>query len=774
MFFKSKSVRESKQLDEGAIAAASAIGRALNSNGITLDPSRLPRHSSLTKDISRYSGVAVRPGNSMKGISIRKSMSMYAVHGNIRLEGSLRNRNKNTSAKLDGNDLDQFKTFGRFQSNSMAGKVVLRDSTSQGRQSEEEMVTKYVPGPRGLMKVTVAANNLSSPKQNRTSMVYTHNSPRGSLRKSVRKPILKGQSENCPSSTEAACPEKVSAEKTSTEKADTEMVVAKNFISANAIVEKGSTENTSVEKSTNKNSTGGDSEKVNSEATELLKSDAGNIINDNITRKPPPSRTLPESSSKTSSGEGYKEKESNTSVSFWTAVEDASDYVSHVTSDDYKEKKFETQVNKHKGGLPAILISTSTDVIDEVVSDDVNVRQTFENSDLSSNNVQYNEEKDEELNVAASNENRKEETSLSPMKSALKNNKSKKDPVTTADGVYNSLSPAEGAYLSLTTAENTRINARLSDERLTSSTLRNTTKRSPSVNFATPDSPKVKNIDGAVKVSQQQVMKSKRVSIIGDPGVHTNKKTGHRSSSTNTKRANTPAAPKSVHIEEPKEKSSFDKDRPKVASLGFKNMSLRAELSEETALQLNASVENLPTDGNETGPESYSAKQLLLSIAGGGWKSRFSDSDSDIEVQTNNTEDNNISDERAKEKSQLYNSNDPSSLKAKKLSDKRKPGIKTTLREVGEDIAEERSKKLGNRNSVLFKGTLRTKNASMGSITARNEKNPPAVGPNTVGAGTSTYYGSKIPPPMIISSQKVKGKTFGSKIKGLFGKKKKI
>ncbi|CCE62537.1 hypothetical protein TPHA_0C03850 [Tetrapisispora phaffii CBS 4417] len=232
--------------------------------------------------------------------------------------------------------------------------------------------------------------------------------------------------------------------------------------------------------------------------------------------------------------------------------------------------------------------------------------------------------------VAASSKKNKRNSKISPIKSAMKKNTSNLNLVLN----YNdNPSAANQAYLSLTTAENTRLNSGLTSSEnvlrkpATLKSNRNSKiinyPRSQSINsdingLKTKNDPQI-NIDRYSKSninSNYQASQSEQDNI---PKRHPGRKqkktvTGTRQPiQKQSNRMSMQAANTQLYPNEPAPKrSSFEKQRNIDSKMGFKSMSLRDRLENE--------------QGSEQQSHQHSA---LADIAANGWKSRFVDSDDD-------------------------------------------------------------------------------------------------------------------------------------------------
>lgn len=283
----------------------------------------------------------------------------------------------------------------------------------------------------------------------------------------------------------------------------------------------------------------------------------------------------------------------------------------------------------------------------------------------------------------------KKQGSSGPIKSAMK--KSSR-PLSTTSSVYSDInSPADGAYLSLTTAENTRINAKLAVEEpidwhpnadkskrasmpvRSSSKLYKKTSNSQSQEkvgynrssrqyqgpIQTP--PNTTKTPGGVtkmgvvsaaalssnnnaaaaedKSNRQSLLKNRALEMAKQVNITPKKAkpvTPSVPSSTVTPPAVNPVLNAALYPKEPlQKKSSFEKLRNTDKNLGFKKLSLR-----DSAFMDGADEQALVNAGSRNSMMNESPGQappkLATASTNSGWKSRFQDSDSDVEpVQAN-------------------------------------------------------------------------------------------------------------------------------------------
>lgn len=268
---------------------------------------------------------------------------------------------------------------------------------------------------------------------------------------------------------------------------------------------------------------------------------------------------------------------------------------------------------------------------------------------------------------------KKNTNASAPMKSALK--KSAR-PLSTTSSVYSDAnSPADGVYLSLTTAENTRMNAKMtvdepidwnpekqnaektkrmsvpvrSASRLKKNTedKTNSNRNSRQYQSAAPETTggvTKKGIVSAAAVSSNanQALteeKNNRQSMLKNRALQMARQVGTNPRPTSTVPYSTgTTTEKSSDINPmlyPKEplpkKSSFEKLRNNDKNLGFKKMSLRDSMVDG---MYNDSEMNTGLRGN-TASNVNVEETPKLSNGTSGWKSRFQDSDSEVDLPMN-------------------------------------------------------------------------------------------------------------------------------------------
>ncbi|AGO10419.1 AaceriABL037Cp [[Ashbya] aceris (nom. inval.)] len=547
-----------KPADVEAVAAVSALGKVMNQEGTALDHSKMRKKENM------------QPTRGRSGRGGIRRVSMESTGRRTRSEDG-----KAARGTRERQVEDEFNAFGGRATAGVVKEVSARDGTGSG----PAMTTKYVPSPRGLVKVTVP--------------VSAGSSGNNSLRKSAS--IHNGMSARRDSTPR----------RTSMTSAGSES--GRGLAKAAA---EGSAARMRSNKSKPKPSNGSQSPSPNPEVPVTPRRTTGRDLS---------ATPLPE------------EPEDNTSTP--GKVEPI--VISDAKQEDRGEHPFREELNgrsspktpKQGGHVPALEISQHD--FQTPVPDGPTMAEYLRSADPVLNAGATERLKEpEETEVASStsyNDRLKIGKSPSPIKSAMKNSPSA-GASKYSDSTLDSPSAADGAYLSLTTAENTRLNAQLSDEKMRkSSALRQPKKRvsvhSPKTTSATP-------ADRSSKVLRQfSAPKPQNRTPI------TNKNT------TGEKQPQSPASSKTKQKkvdpsvlyprEPPKKKSSFERERPQHKNLGFKNQSLRSEASNEFMYEAELERELQQYPGQHVGHET--PKKALLSVTAEGWKSRFSDSDSENE-----------------------------------------------------------------------------------------------------------------------------------------------
>ncbi|AAS50734.2 ABL037Cp [Eremothecium gossypii ATCC 10895] len=542
--------------DVEAVAAVSALGKVMNQDGTALDHSKVRKRESMLPTRGRSGRGGVRRASAESAGRRTRSEDGKAAR-------SARERHME----------DEFNAFGGRATAGVAKEVPARGGADDG----PVMTTKYVPSPRGLVKVTVPVSAGSS----------AHSSLRKSASIHTGMNMRHGSGSRRASMTSAG--------------SDAARRQAKS-----------TAESSSARTRSNKPKPrpSGDSHSP-SPTTRAPVTPRRTTVKDLVA---PPLPEEPEDSVSTS-GKGesivpLNEKE-----------------------EEQDEQPFDSEANarsspktpKQGGHVPALEVSQHG--FQTPVPDGPTMAEYLQSADpiLSAGATQRQRELEEAeaASTTPDGDRLKIGKSPSPMKSAMKNSPSagtskyNRPPLDTS-------SAADGAYLSLTTAENTRLNAQLSDDKMRKSpTLRQPKRR---VSVHSPKTPSAASADRSSKVLRQFSLSKPQGRTLA-----------MNKNNSGEKQAQSPTSPKSNQKkvdpsvlyprEPPKKKSSFERERPQHKNLGFKNLSLRSEASNEFMYQGTLEGEIHQSPGQHVGHET--PKKALLSVTAEGWKSRFSDSDSE-------------------------------------------------------------------------------------------------------------------------------------------------
>lgn len=236
-----------------------------------------------------------------------------------------------------------------------------------------------------------------------------------------------------------------------------------------------------------------------------------------------------------------------------------------------------------------------------------------------------------------------------PIKSALKKTHSN----SSGNPPYDHKS-TNSAYLSLTTAENTRLNAQMSMENLVSrkSSVKKPNRpqsmvAQPTQKISSPVTKEIKKKPAATFERQSSIARNSKIENKATPSrrhskIERSKPSQNRESMIEKTAKQMAQDPKMNSILYPAEpipkKSSFEKLRPEQDHLGFKSMSLRAGMTNETEYEQNSmstkfhQTENTPSYPITQQQRAQQLQPLTSSMGpsgGSGWTSRFQDSDSD-------------------------------------------------------------------------------------------------------------------------------------------------
>ncbi|SCW02484.1 LAFE_0F07448g1_1 [Lachancea fermentati] len=808
--FHSRKSRESRSIDSGALAAASAIGKALDASGTKVNAERLPRYNSFSRSNSmiRTTSMSSRSG------SLRSNKN-GARSSSLQLGTS---RNKNRESIIDESEFfdaeDTFHAFGGAPA-----------------PSRRATMKKYVPGPNGLVAVEVpiienahqkkrgskirrstsmtsgmqVRNNSLGRKSSSGSLTSNSSQKGGQVRRTSMETqkrhtidVQKGTKPLVEQFVKEETDEQLEEEKKeaikpivippSPGKQDTTF---KRFGRNEDVIEKQHEVNELLEKAV------GIENEIITEEQELQTQSAPVVL-----INPPEQEFKEEKSKPVSQGTDSKTPDDI------NAMESVSEKTTAVPGDvDISPELASTEI-------PAIEVITddttpvedlSGTANDSVKSGEINANNsettTSTKSELSMPGIskpnvakeqggkidkklnsgssmaqyirsanQYLNKGHENVTNAHSKESlpandipelgtKKEQVAKpaplqkvpSPMKSALKKTNSR----TSTSSHYNDRgnSKANEAYLSLATAENTRLNAQLTgDPPSRRSSVRKARPTSMMTQNITdnggPGQPRTKHL--SMQPSMQQMQPPARSKKRPDTSrvVAGSGEATSRKSSKHSQSTDNILYPK----ESPAKRSSFEKQRPQQSHLGFKKLSLREDVTdimyEQSSLnnRFHGNDPQTPTKKQEPPPQT--SQQALQSISGGAWKSRFHDSDSE--------------EEGGPFSSGGSGSTQPSSTGGAFLFKSKHSDVKLAPPQphFSQGSSSAPASKHSTPNKKISQMSLRTSSSV-------SELGPPKAS-NKV---TSRYFSETLPTPQPISEPKKKN-GFGKKLKKIFGRKK--
>ncbi|SCU89784.1 LANO_0D06392g1_1 [Lachancea nothofagi CBS 11611] len=743
--FHSRRSRESKVIDSEALAAASAIGRALDKKGTRVDVEKLPRYNSISRSNSMARAM------SMSG----RANSLRSKRDSLR-SSSLQMKKPQARDSIDESEFfdaeDTFQQFGGPQA-----------------QNKQVTVKKYVPGPSGLRLVEVPISEVQKPPSRRSSLNRRSTSMNSGL--NVRNNSLNRKS---------------------------------SMGSQPSLTKRGEQGNGGAPKKHEFMASRSDNQKMNKplaqqpvkeETDEQLQKDIVHPII--IPSSPKKTISIPPSLPEIVTLEPNSESQ----VKIDTSTSKALDAIPNVRVNDpafplppkvlisppiehgpilgHAEINSEPVFKKEPSGEKSLPKKTVEDVINDDPESSANPETQgpkLTTADEAGNSMaKYMRSANQYLNKAQ--EKLKEETAEiktsgdldnasndknadnietpslvrthSPMKSALKKTVSKNAAKSKFSDDRNST--AHDAYISLATAENTRLNAQLSNEQ---------SKRQPPVQKVRPSS--MINGDSRFQKEGPTTNKPKHRSMQAplrgevQPPVRSSRRPDSVRKTKTTKPQGTvktsqPRNDKSMFYppEPPQKRSSFEKVRPDQSHMGFKKLSLRDSMAEE--------IDDQGLSGNNPQPETFVSRKGQAPLAqnshqtplstGGNWSSRFQDSDSEDEVPSYSAPQPHASKPTGK--------SGPFSFKGKKENTFQPPQPK---------FAQSSTAPNSNHNTPNKKiSTLSLRSASTMS------NNSPAKTGNNL---NNRFFSEQLPAagPEHEEATKKK-KSFGKKLKKLFGRK---
>lgn len=684
MFQRSRKSREPKAIDSGAFAAASAIGKALNPNGTTINPEKLPRYNSLTAN--RTSSMVRSGSMSSRSNSLRKTARTGSISRtgstvtNGRRLSSL--QNKRNSAIDESEFYDAEDTFHEFGGPQASG--VLQKTGS----SKQATVKKYVPGPHGLVAIEVPVSekpqNRKSSMKRSTSMNSGLNVRRSSLKKKTSSGSLNSQ-------TKA---------KSSLRNSVSMNGLSRTLGGPSALAGQTATIEEELE-----NSKPLIEQSLKEETVQQLE-DEKQTVTPIVFAKTP----KPDTDDKGVQEKDVEEKISEEQATAIEKQEEVNNLLNEAVELEKEINKVEQEISTEAAGSsktplsggepveivvsppPEIATERTEEPTDKKSEEPVSIKSPQSDLKGGSSMAQYlrsanpylkknqetnfsdtvqptstNETGSSSLYSSETKESFKEpailkplEKTPSPMKSAMKKTNS-----AGSNSNYGKVSSAANdAYLSLTTAENTRINSQIAEKVTRKPSNRRTTVRPQSMmtgkvantkpNSATPRTKHYSMQPSSQPNTQRRSQLQPQPQPHPQPQPQTQPQPPERSKSRphgskasankhyNPVKANTSKVSDEILYppEPPKKRSSFEKQRPQQSHLGFKKLSLREEATD--AIYEQSSLNNKFHNGSPQTPtklqqqqsqqsQQPSSEQTLMSISGGGWKSRFQDSDSEDE-----------------------------------------------------------------------------------------------------------------------------------------------
>ncbi|SCU92291.1 LAFA_0F09318g1_1 [Lachancea sp. 'fantastica'] len=622
----SRRSRESKAIDSEAMAAAAAIGRALDNRGTRVEADKLPRYNS-----------------SSRSNSMVRSMSMSGRQNSLRTK-----RNSVRASSLQGykpkvrNSIDESEFFDAQDTFQQFG--------GPQAQTKPATVKKYVPGPTGLKLVEVPVTDVKPPSSRRSSLtrrspslISVLNSRNESLRSSSlrnnsmrRKSSLNSQS----SDSRAIVQEKVAVR----QKSETPSSPLRNSNTRNTLLQHSFKEETDEQLQNDSAikdtvnpivmpSSASNSSRPKKETSKLdsVALETSNTVQSKNNTPPSPPNILI-----SPPGEEISDE-------LQIGVVPSPGLASTTSDAPAPMKTVEDVINEDN-------MAGATPVSEQVQPDSAPSQNVIKEQGESGNSMaKYIRSANKYLNKAheaTSDETASSQDSTlvgrndgaltaphdphstgrnaSPMKSALKRSTSNNS----GNDHYHhdSNSTANDAYVSLATAQNTRLNAQLANE---------PNKRQPSVRKARPQSMtngKALKRDETTKqkhhsfqsLPQSEIQppaRSQRRPDSSRKNTRTKAAGGAKGQSRNTDSIFYPPEP-------PQKRSSFERERPNQSHMGFKKLSLRDSTAD--ILNDDAPAANNTSFTPTKGQGASIPFQAALS-SGEKWNSRFQDSDSEDE-----------------------------------------------------------------------------------------------------------------------------------------------
>ncbi|CEP60923.1 uncharacterized protein LALA0_S02e02762g [Lachancea lanzarotensis] len=739
----SRRSRESKAIDSEAMAAAAAIGRALDNRGTRVETDKLPRYNSASRSNSMVRST------SMGG----RQNSLRTKRDSVRAS-SLQGKTSRPRNSIDESEFfDAQDTFHRFG--------------GPQAQTKPATVKKYVPGPTGLRLVEVPVTDVKPPSSRRSSLTRRSPSLNSGLHArsdSSRSSSLRNNSLRRKSSlnSQSSDPRATIQEKVATrQKAEAPNSPLRNTNIRNTLVQQSLEEETD-EQLQNESLT---RDTVNpiimpSSALKSLETKNHKPKADFVELETPPTIKLTSKSSPSPPnilisppGEDISDERqigTDPSLDFSSTTSDANAPTKTV-EDVIKEDSLagETPVSERtqpattpsqnvakkegeSGNSMAKYIRSANKYLNkahEVTNDDKGGSQ--DTTLKGSNDAALNGTPDSHPLARVS----------SPMKSALKrstSNNSGND-----HHPRESNSTANDAYVSLATAQNTRLNAQLATE---------PSKRQPSVRKARPQS---MTNGRAPKKDDSTRQKHHSFQPLPQPNIQPPARSQRRPDSSTRNR--TPKAagdskgqsrnnPSIFYPPEPPQKrSSFERERPNQSHMAFKKLSLRDSMV-GTA---NDETNGTHTDGSTPNKGQVSGAPFQTALSSGEkWNSRFQDSDSEDEGNA------------IPPPARVVATNTPAKTGVFSKKSKKVPSFEPPQPRYVQSTSVPNSKH-NTPNKKFSSLSLRSASSTVKASPAKNGNNL-----------SNRFLSEQLPPGGSEEERPVKKQSFGKKLKKLFGRKK--
>lgn len=672
MFSRQRVSRGPEQpTSSNALAAASAIGRALDSNGKTVDRTRLPEYNGAPVS-SRPSSVVVSRRNSMmsnmssgsrKGSltrgstpsieDIRKRTSVGSYIGakngsgrsySFQYSRGPSSRNNSLTNRAQGQSADPKATFQEFGGQQAVG--IIHKPLSDG----PKMIKKYIPTSHGLVAVDVPIEEIEHQQRKASSLRRSSSTNSLSLSRNsslVRRSAPQPHQPNRRHSSLTSHSGTSSKSRQATDRSliqtyveeETEQELSQDVVRPMRIPQdKLSEKITKVfgaapDGKREEREPTTETEKEPAQVAPVTQADVSTKV-ENTTPSPAEEIAGNEGGTKNEEGTKSEEKTQNPTIS----VEEKTEVIIHTD-----EPALVKQMTSSKDEGSDDEMVDASDIVESEITKTPTKSTDLPAPSLAQHlravNPYLNQRDTDDTQELSTDDNKNLFKVPSPMKSALKKTNTQSSE---SSSMYSAKSPANQAYLSLTTAENTRLNAQLSSSE-TSVHRQNSKHLSRPQSMANPrsasPSPREKARTKRLSNAPKQPPASKSAQVKSPeqtPAVAAARTSNmvNRSRQDSVKRkaqeqvktivqanSGSKQLPDSILYpkEPPQKRSSFEKTRNQDSGLGFKKLSLRDELARETP----------PDTSNIRQHSSHDSSHNFLQNS--GWKSRFHDSDSEEE-----------------------------------------------------------------------------------------------------------------------------------------------